>query len=206
MLEQVVQSPPNLPQPNFLNLEYFFGLIYRMFFGESGILGLLLSADSGMLFNLPLWFKIISTIISLFLLVGVSFFLSKFFDLRREEREDIFNAIAEAGTAIEEKKNARWEKILSHVHSEAPAEWKLAIIEADKMLEELVDTLPFEGENLGEKLRQIERSDFITLDEAWEAHKVRNRIAHEAGFELSHHEAKRVIGLFEKVFREFDFI
>jgi len=59
---------------------------------------------------------------------------------------------------------------------------------------------------LGDKMKKIDRSDFLTLDDAWEAHKVRNRIAHEPGFEISQHEARRVIGLFKKVFDEFDFI
>lgn len=103
-------------------------------------------------------------------------------------------------------KNERWEKVLKYLESENPAEWKLAIIEADTMLDDLVKSLNPTGENLGERLKSIESSDFLTIQEAWEAHKIRNRIAHESDFQLSRHEVSRVIGLFRQVFEEFKFI
>ena len=52
-------------------------------------------------------------------------------------------------------------------------------------------------------MKQINRSDINSIDDAWEAHKVRNRVAHEgSNFELTQREAKRIIGLYEKVFSE----
>ena len=102
--------------------------------------------------------------------------------------------------------NDRWERIIQLVNSTAPSDWKIAIIEADMILEEMVAAMGYKGENLGEQLKTIERSDFETLDDAWEAHKVRNQIAHEPGFELTQREAKIIVGLFENVFREFQFI
>jgi hypothetical protein len=60
---------------------------------------------------------------------------------------------------------------------------------------------------VAEKLKSVDSSDMLTLDAAWEAHKVRNRIAHSGSdFELNEREAKRVIMLFESVFREFGMI
>lgn len=189
-----------MPGVNFLNVEYFFGLIYRFLSGGFGGISL---AD---IFDLPLWYQVLAWIISLIFLIGMGFFSSKLLDLRREERAAIFRQEAKFEPAPAAPKNEAWERIVREINSDNPANWKQAIIEADKMLETVVGTLPLIGENLGEKLRQIEKSDFLTLDDAWEAHKVRNRIAHEAGYQLGQHEAKRVIGLYEKVFREFDFI
>jgi hypothetical protein len=56
-------------------------------------------------------------------------------------------------------------------------------------------------------MKSIEKSDFNSIDMAWEAHKIRNSIAHEGSdFLLNQREAKRVIGLYEIVFREFRYI
>ena len=105
------------------------------------------------------------------------------------------------------KKKDDWQKILSHAHSENPAEWRVAIIEADIMLDEILTALGYQGEGVGEKLKSVDSSNMLTLDAAWEAHKVRNRIAHSGkDFELSEREAKRVVTLFESVFREFGMI
>lgn len=185
--------------PHFLNIEYFFGLIYNLFSQGVG------SIDLASWFYIPLWYRILAVILSLLFLVGIFFFSSKTLDLRREERRALFaqEPFLEVASF---PKNDRWLKIEAEINSDNVASWKQAIMEADKILEEIVNTLNLPGENLGEKLKQIEPSDFLTLDAAWEAHKVRNRIAHEAGYELGQHEARRVMRLYEKVFREFEYI
>lgn len=193
-----------LPQPNFLNIEYFFKLIYQILFGSfDGS-----NADLSQFLVLPLWYKVLSVLVSLILIVGIAFFGSKLWEIRRKETEKVYGSSTsvESGIIIKPKTNFRWEAIVEHVNTETPAEWKQAIIEADKMLEELVDSFNLPGDNLGEKLKNISRAEFTTLDDAWEAHKVRNRIAHEIGYNISQYEARRIIGLYEKVFREFDFI
>ena len=103
-----------------------------------------------------------------------------------------------------EKVNERWKRIQDHANSNNSSDWRLAIIEADIMLEETLRTLGYTGDGLGEMLKGIDPTDLLTLNNAWDAHKVRNRIAHSGGdFELTERETKRVITLFEAVFREF---
>ena len=80
-------------------------------------------------------------------------------------------------------------------------------MEADILLDELLDAMKYRGESIGEKLKKIELSDFTTLDLAWEAHRIRNQVAHEGSeFLLSDREARRVIKLYEEVFKEFQYI
>jgi hypothetical protein len=52
----------------------------------------------------------------------------------------------------------------------------------------------------------VQPGEMKSLNEAWEAHKYRNRLAHDVGFVVGEHEAKRIISFYEKVFREFSFI
>ncbi|MDO8564518.1 MAG: hypothetical protein Q7R88_00820 [bacterium] len=101
----------------------------------------------------------------------------------------------------------RFERIKSHMESEKESDWRLAVLEADVMLDEMISGMGYRGDSLGEKLKAIEKSDFTTLEKAWEAHVIRNRIAHEGAlFPLTHREARRVIGLYEEVFKEFQYI
>ncbi len=105
------------------------------------------------------------------------------------------------------KENKRWLHVLELSNSTNPADWRVAIIEADIMLDELLKTCGYTGEGIGEKLKSVEPSDMLTLDNAWEAHKVRNRIAHSgSSFELNERETQRVITLYESVFKEFEII
>lgn len=101
----------------------------------------------------------------------------------------------------------RWQRVLSLRDSENPSDWRLSIIEADIMLDDLLRQLQLPGDTMGEKLKAVEPSDFLTLDQAWEAHKARNMIAHQGeNFLLNQREVNRIISLYEAVFREFQII
>lgn len=103
--------------------------------------------------------------------------------------------------------NPKWLNVLAHINSDAPADWKLAILEADIMLDAMLEKMGYPGQTVSEKLKLVEKSDFDTLDYAWEAHKIRNSIAHEGSdFVVTKEEAERVVTMFERVFKEFRYI
>ena len=68
-------------------------------------------------------------------------------------------------------------------------------------------SLESQNTDLGNKLKEVARGDFESIDEAWEAHKIRNIIAHSGSdYILTQREAKRVIDLYTKVFTELKLI
>lgn len=105
------------------------------------------------------------------------------------------------------KTQLRWHRIMDQIGSDNEHNWRMAILEADIMLNELLDLQGYKGETIADKMKQVERANFNTIDMAWEAHKIRNRVAHEgAEHVLTHREARRVIDMYARVFREFGFI
>ena len=101
----------------------------------------------------------------------------------------------------------RWQEIERHMSTNSQAEWRVAIIESDIILYDMLDQMGYEGDTVAEKLKNVDKVNFASLDDAWRAHKIRNIIAHEgANYELSRGEADRAIRLFKKVFEEFYFI
>ncbi len=141
----------------------------------------------------------------LFLFLAIIFHNKKA-ALRKAEQEARKEAVHQAQTTSVAKEDVVWNKIMGNLNSTNPSDWKLAILEADTILDSIIQKMGYRGDNLGERLKSIEPSDFDTLNDAWEAHKIRNTIAHEAGYELTQREAKRVLKLFENVFREFDYL
>lgn len=101
----------------------------------------------------------------------------------------------------------RWKHAKALLTSTSQSDWRQSIIEADIILEEMLRAIGYDGVSIGDMLKNVEPSDFATLDDAWEAHKVRNHIAHRGSdFTLTRQEADRVLKLFENVFREFHYI
>ncbi len=104
-------------------------------------------------------------------------------------------------------KNSRFADIKKHITSNNPNDWKLAIIEADIILDETLKKAGYAGASLGERLRSISPTQLQHLDDAWQAHKVRNQIAHGgADFILTHRLAEGTIKQYQRVFTELDVV
>jgi hypothetical protein len=103
--------------------------------------------------------------------------------------------------------NEKWLDVESKINSANPSDWRLAILEADILLDEMLIQMGLAGGSLGERLKSAHHSFFATLDEAWTAHKIRNIIAHQgSSYELTYGEARKAIDLYRRVFEEFYFI
>jgi len=149
--------------------------------------------------------KVVGVIIGAGSIVGTVYAYRKLMAIQKEE--NALYRVSEDKRTPDDVKNGKWERVIEHINSTNAAEWRLAIIEADVMLEELLRVQNYHGDSIGEMLKSVEPSDMLTLDNAWEAHKVRNQIAHEgAEFELTERDARRVITLYESVFKEFNII
>ncbi len=97
----------------------------------------------------------------------------------------------------------RFADMKAHLESENPNDWKLAIIEADIILDESLKRQGYAGTSLGERLRSVSPQSLQSIDDAWEAHKIRNEIAHSgADFVLTHKLARETIMRYERVFTE----
>jgi hypothetical protein len=148
--------------------------------------------------------------VSVMLLIGIIISVERLKKIRRKERATYDAPVVPAYDVTakgDPELTNRWRKIVELGSSTNENDWRQAIIQADVILDEILDKMGYHGEGVGEKLKAVEKADFQTLDQAWEAHKVRNAIAHEGpDFMLSQHEVRRVINLFQQVFEEFFYI
>ncbi|MBI4079917.1 hypothetical protein HY414_01665 [Candidatus Kaiserbacteria bacterium] len=152
-------------------------------------------------------FSFITMVGSIPFLALVLYCWTRIFQIRRKEYRT-FRAAQRTVVAQDiPRTQLRWNRVLDQTNSSSPESWRLAILEADIMLNELLDVQGYKGETMADKMKQVDRANFNAIDDAWEAHKIRNRVAHEGtAAELSHHEVRRVVALYERVFKEFKYI
>lgn len=105
-----------------------------------------------------------------------------------------------APTLSEMTDHPKFSVIQGYLSSQSEALWRIGIMEADNVLLEVLTEKGYQGDGVGEKLKG---ASFKTIDLAWDAHKIRNRIAHEGSdFQLTEREAKRAFMLYESVLRD----
>ncbi|MEN9920633.1 MAG: hypothetical protein RL538_526 [Candidatus Parcubacteria bacterium] len=182
-----------------------FGVILHIL-GGNETTSALLSVNGFFNFLSILWtiFAFLSFIVSATMLVLYAYASTRrwqYYALGDKELRDAEALYDEMYRGI--KKNSRLDDVLMHIDSENPNDWKLAIIEADIILDDLLQQKGFTGASLGERLKDISPMQLSSLNDAWEAHKVRNRIAHEgADFVLTKRIAEETINRYRRVFGE----
>jgi len=179
---------------------HFFG------YGDDPLAGPTINDVITSLFHFWNVYSVIALILSLLFFAGFIYARMRYEQLAEIEREQIEGeerAWAEkyGGTAREHN---QWDDIKQHVSSDNPNDWKQAIIEADILLQEVLDASGYVGNTIGDMLKSASAHPFSTIQDAWDAHLVRNKIAHQGSdFVLTKRMAQDTIVQFERVFREF---
>lgn len=145
--------------------------------------------------------KTIAIIATVILVAIMAWIIVKIGGLYKNQAVELVKEInppAEVQTAY----NSRWDEIRRHVNSFVEAEWKLAVIEGDKFVDDVLKTAGFPGESMGERLMLIKPDQIMNLQYLWDAHKLRNLLVHDPHFRLTHQQAVFAINAYESVLRE----
>lgn len=99
-----------------------------------------------------------------------------------------------------------WEEIKAKMASPNSADWSIAVIQADAILDQILKASGYIGDTMGDRLKQVNDAELNAIDDVWRSHKIRNRLAHGGTGALSRPEAEEAIRGYEKAFRELNYI
>ena len=163
------------------------------------------SIDSLEFQNSLIFFKIIFLLISLFFLIVIFFFLSKtqYLKLMYFQNWKEFLTYRAYGARRMIKV---WEKIIKRLEGAQESEYKLAVIEADETLNDVLEKIGFTGQTIEERLGKLTPEVLPNIDQLKEAHQVRDNILHDPDFRLGLEKAKKTLDVYEKSLRDLEVI
>jgi len=151
-----------------------------------------------------LWLQILSGVVSwimfvliIYLAIKTEFWKKKIYNVFFE-----FRRIPDAGVDHSLKVTKEWENIIKRLEAKDEANHKLAVIEADKLLDTVLKKLTIPGSTMGERLKAIPVSQLPSIDNVWQVHKLRNHLVHTTEFVLTDNKAKQAIDIYKQAFIE----
>lgn len=152
------------------------------------------------------WFKVFSGFISASLFIGIvilGFKTKKFWSKIGKMTESM-----EAVSQIKEKEkmSQKWKDITNKAVSHIESDRKIAVIEADKLIDELIKRIGFKGKDMGDRLKQINPNQISNINDIWQAHKIRNNLVHDAYFKLAENDTNYVMRVYENTLKELDIL
>jgi len=124
-------------------------------------------------------------------------------ELEKKVEKNIETKVEDKNELADNLKNwrNRWMIIQKYMEGKEEALWRIAILEADNLLNELLIDRGYVGETVSDKLKNAR---FSTINLAWDVHRIRNRIAHEGSkFVLAEIVARKTMATFEAILIEF---
>lgn len=148
--------------------------------------------------DILLWVKPIVGIVCLVLIVNIFFLIKRtdyfwFLKYRLESFDD---------EGFVKKAEKKWAEIEKKLLYNDEANLKLAVIEADNFMDEVLKRMSLPGDDMGGRLKNLDASKLSSINSVWEAHKLRNRIVHESGYKVRSDEAKKAIEGFKRALQE----
>ncbi|MFH1621295.1 MAG: hypothetical protein ABIB04_04400 [Patescibacteria group bacterium] len=136
------------------------------------------------------WLILIATVLVIIILV--LFIWGIWWIKRRLTRPEMY------GLSREEMRR-RWDQVRK-TSEQGLMGAKLAIMEADSLLDTGLKSIMMPGATLGERLK-VACYKYQKLQNVWWAHKLRNQLVHEATFHVSQRQAKNALDEFEKALK-----
>ncbi len=187
---------------HFLNVEYLFLWIY-----ETAKAFDFIAIINWITENILVPLRPFAAIITLFMIVWFTYAIIRFFQIEEEEKKKFSVQKPKEDEASKEAQSdlaAKWVEVEKNINSANPSDWRVAIVDADIMLGTILTRQGYGGAAIGDQLKAVDKEDMLTLQDAWDAHKTRNDIAHGGtDFQLNERQAKATIALYKKVFQEF---
>lgn len=149
------------------------------------------------------YIKIVFLVVSLFFLVGTIFFIIKSSWLKRRFLESIIEFSTYRPFGVK-KTFKQWIKITKKLETNREADYKLAVIEADGLLDNVLEKMGYNGETIADRLKQLTSDILPDLDKVQEAHKIRNNVVHDPDYQLTLDDAKKVVETYEKALRDLE--
>ncbi|MDO8466551.1 MAG: hypothetical protein Q7S83_00190 [bacterium] len=146
-------------------------------------------------------FELMSLVISGVLLWGIIFTAtqSNYLNKRIEEWMDYLGY----GDVGKLRRLKAWKQIVKKMASPNSTDWKLGIMEADRIFDDMIRAAGYRAITTEERYKQIPPEFVANFEDIQAAHKIRNRCVQEPDFALSKEEAIKVLRVYKKSFQEF---
>lgn len=100
-----------------------------------------------------------------------------------------------------EKYRSSWLAIEQSMTRDNEASYHMAIMNADKLVDQALKDKGFTGLTMGDRLKSAKGS-LPHRDNIWAAHKLRNKIAHETDAKVSYDQARRTLAQFKQTLKD----
>lgn len=156
------------------------------------------------IYNNIFWFHLGSLFVSALFIAGIiySIIKSPYINIKIEQY------INTLGMKTLSRRRARqaWQQILLRTRKGTSSNFKAAILEADKIFDEILKLSGFYGESMDERLKKASVEQIPNFEDIKDSHRIAVKIGNDPDFTIDHKTAIETLKSYEKLFAEFGIV
>ncbi len=149
------------------------------------------------------WLEIVSVIFSALFIWGIVHIIraTNYINIKKEQFLEPFGK----DYVSRRRSLIAWKQIQARLSSAEQNDWKLAILEADHILNEILKMSGYLG-RMDDKLKSLEPAQLKNIEDVLRAHIIHDKIKADPSFVITQEEAKEVISVYAQSFTELGLI
>lgn len=105
-------------------------------------------------------------------------------------------------TALDvDKYRSKWLSIEQSLVRDSEATYHMAILNADKLVDQALKERGFKGQTMGDRMK-FAKETWSNRNSIWQAHKLRNQIAHEPDVRIGYDQARHALAGFKQALKD----
>jgi len=186
-----------------ISIFYFFTGLVSPIFNPVGILFEVRQYFSPIIHENLWWLEILAIAFSILFLWGTAYIINRtnYLSIKREQYLEVFGK----DHLSRDRSLRAWKQILEKLNSEDTNNWRMAILESDHILNEILKMSGYLGK-MDDKLPKLTAEQLANIEDVRRAHVVRDKIYRDPSFLITREEAIEVVKIYEQSFRELNLI
>ncbi len=185
------------------SLFYFLTGLVSPIFNPVGLLFGIRQYFSPIIYGNLWWLEMFSSALSALLLWGTVYIIgeTKYLSIKREQYLEVLGK----DYLSKDRSLRAWKQILARLGSEDANNWRLAVLECDHVLNEILKMSGYLG-RMDEKLPKLTEEQLPNIEDVRRAHIIRDKISNDPAYPITREETIEVVKIYEQSFRDLNLI
>lgn len=105
-------------------------------------------------------------------------------------------------SALFSQSNRQWRKVERLLGEPYQASWKLAVLQAEEIVERTLKQIGFQGDDFSQQIQGLQKQGYRRLDILRDLHQRRDKILNDKNFSLSLAQAKETVAIYKAFWKE----
>lgn len=100
----------------------------------------------------------------------------------------------------------KWKKVKKGMKKDFEDQWKLSVIEGANLIDRVLRESGYGGDNLGERLTQVDKEEIINLDDLIKAEIISRDVVRDPDYHLTREKAEEIIAVFGRSLKDLNIL